>query len=55
MGKQDPHHPQPDDLPEHERTGDEPNPSGHPPAGGTPAREPAPAPARTPSAHSGMQ
>jgi hypothetical protein len=31
MGNEDPRHPQPDDLPEHERTGSEPNPSGHPP------------------------
>lgn len=33
MGKESPNHPQPDDLPEHERTGDEPNPSGRAPKG----------------------
>lgn len=42
MGKENPNHPQPDDLPEHERTGDEPNPSGKQPARPQDAR-PAPA------------
>ncbi len=32
MPTESPQHPQPDDLPEDQRTGDEPNPSGQPPA-----------------------
>jgi hypothetical protein len=28
MTTESPHHPQPDEIPENERTGDEPNPSG---------------------------
>jgi hypothetical protein len=28
MATESPHHPQPDEIPENERTGDEPNPSG---------------------------
>jgi hypothetical protein len=41
VGKENPNHPQPDDLPEHERTGDEPNPSGKHPQHKSPSEQPA--------------
>jgi hypothetical protein len=36
MPTESPQHPQPDELPEDQRTGDEPNPSGKSPAGKPP-------------------
>jgi len=47
MGKEDPRHPQPDDLPEHDRTGDEPNPSGNAPRGQERDRPPGKPPPRS--------
>jgi len=38
MPTESPQHPQPDELPEDQRTGDEPNPSGHAPAPSAPRK-----------------
>jgi hypothetical protein len=43
MATESPDHPQPDEIPENERTGDEPNPSGKP---GKPKKKSPPTPQR---------